>query len=103
MRRTPLGTAAIVLTVAAVACWLFSYSWLLGGLIPMDALVASPVSPWLLGELAAIPLGGGALVLAVIDLRRRGRPRSAGVRAAGWAGGLAALLSLLSVAGPSLL
>ncbi|WP_210480255.1 hypothetical protein [Naasia sp. SYSU D00948] len=101
MRRTPLGTASIVLAVAAVALWLFSYSWILGGLIPMDALVGLPVSPWLVGEVAAIPLGTCAVVLAVLDLRRRrGSPR-AGVRGAAWAGGLAALLSLISVAWPA--
>ncbi len=97
MERTSLGSSAILLAAAAVAFWLLSYSWLLGYLIPMEGAGDLPVSPWLVAELAAIPLGCCAVVVAVAALGQTGTRRT-GVRAAAWAGGLAALLALLSVA-----
>lgn len=88
----------MVLAALAVALWLLSYSWLLGFLLPQEAQPTFAVSPWLLAELAAIPLGFLAVLLAVVAMRSSGDRRRR-VRVAAWGGGVAAALSLLSVLG----
>lgn len=40
MHTTPSGTAAIALSVLAAVCWLLSYSWLLGLVLPADVTTA---------------------------------------------------------------
>ncbi|WP_210508481.1 hypothetical protein [Naasia sp. SYSU D00057] len=98
MRRSRAGSVSVVLAVAALVLWLLSYSWLLGFLLPPEAQPTFEVSPWLLAELAAIPLGASAVILAVLAIRaaKDGRRR---VRVWAWVGGAAAALSLLSVTG----
>ena len=88
----------MALAVAALVLWLLSYSWLLGALLPREAQPTFEVSPWLLAELGAIPLGVLAVILAVVAVRVAGDARRH-VRVWAWVGGAAAALSLLSVTG----
>lgn len=97
VHRRVVGSWAIVLGSAAAMCWLLSYSWLLGAVLPMEGLGSLPVSPWLVAELMAIPLGLGAAVLAGVAVRTGRDERQPGARLAGWGGGLVAVLATLSV------
>lgn len=109
MRRTVTGTVAIALSMVAVALWLLSYSWLLGLVLPADVstrilseetLNRLGVSPWLVVEVAAIPVGLGGSFLGLLAVRSGVDSRRRWLRAASVLGAAVALLcsaSLLSM------
>ncbi|GAA4409676.1 hypothetical protein GCM10023168_28620 [Fodinibacter luteus] len=98
------------LSTAAAACWLASYSWVLGLIVPADVLalvipmallLTLNISPWLVAEIAAILLGLAAAGVAVrvVGEKRDGRRKAALL--AGVGGAAVALLSFLSLASPA--
>lgn len=95
MRRT-----SIALAVAGVVCWLASYSWMIGLVPPTEALFPGR-SPWWVAEVAAVPLGAGALVLGLIAARGAEGPARRRARTAAFAGGAAAALAALSLSLPA--
>lgn len=106
MRRTVTGTVAIALSMVAVALWLLSYSWLLGLVLPADVstrilseetLSRLGVSPWLVVEVAAIPVGLGGSLLGLLAVRSGVDSRRKWLRAASVLGAGAALLCLASL------
>lgn len=107
MDKSTTGTAAITLSVVAVACWLLSYSWLLGLVLPADVAAAilseetlarMRVSPWLVAEVVAIPTGLAGAGLGAWAVRRRVDRRRKAIRAAAVAGAVVAVLSFVSLA-----
>ena len=96
---TNVARWTLTLAFASVVCWLLSFSWLLGGAVPVGVPTGWRVSPWLIAQLAAIPLGVAAVVCGAVELDVVG-PHRRWVIASAWAGGLAALFSMLGVAAP---
>ena len=110
MNRTTAGEVVFALSMAAAACWLASYSWVLGLIVPEDVLflviplaplLSLNISPWLVAELAAILLGLAAAGVAVrvVNEKRDGHRRAAIL--AGLGGTAVALLSFFSLASPA--
>ncbi|WP_127129204.1 hypothetical protein [Georgenia sp. SYP-B2076] len=95
---TGVARWTVALAAASVVCWLLSFSWVLGGAIPVGVPAGWRVSPWVVAELAAIPLGVAAAVCGAVELGNSASPGRRWITLAAWAGGFAALLATIGVA-----